>query len=60
MSYGKETYERKKRLKAERLLRDEEERDYAAKHQDKGELLVASIAASLETIADALSKMAEK
>lgn len=57
---GKEIYEKRKRLKAERLLRREERAALGDEKIDEGEILIASIAASFERIADALEKIAEK
>lgn len=60
MPTGKEIYERRKRLKAERLLRGEEEQAYSARHQDEGDLLIAALVASMESIAASLEKIANK
>lgn len=57
---GKEIYERRKRLKAERLLRQEEDAALRNSEVDEGEILIASIAASFERIADALEILAQK
>lgn len=57
---GKEIYERRKKLKAERLLRQEEDAALRNKEVDESEILIASIAASFERIADALETLAQK
>lgn len=57
---GKEIYERKKRLRAERLLRQEENAAQRQAKEDEGEFLIASLAASFERIADALEDLAKK
>ena len=57
---AKDIYDRRKRLKAERLLRAEEEQRYRDQYQDEGEILIACIAASLESIAESLAKIAAR
>ena len=57
---GKEIYERKKRLRAERLMREEESAAVADSRQDDEEILIASLVASFERIADALEKISTK
>ena len=60
MTTGKEIYERRKALQAERLLRLEEGGADMRRLQDEGEILMASLAASFERIADSLETIAEK
>lgn len=59
MTTGKAIYERRKALRAERYLREEEAGADARNLEDEGELLIASLAASFERIADALETMAQ-
>ena len=57
---GKEIYERKKRLRAERLLRQEEDLVEQRDRDDEVDFLVSSLAASFERIADALEALSQK
>jgi len=57
---GKEMYERKKRLKAERELRNQEAAMMRKNDQDEGELMLLAGIAALEAIADALNRIADK
>ena len=56
---GKEIYERKKRAKAERLMRHHERMLDNETKEDFGELLFASMADSFERIAGALERLAD-
>ncbi len=60
MTTGKAIYERRKSLQAERYLREEEAGANARLSHDEGEILMASLAASFERIADALETIAAK
>ncbi len=57
---GKAIYERRKSLQAERYLRQEEDGAEIRQREDDGEILMASLAASFERIADALETIAAK
>lgn len=58
MSTGKEIYEQRKRLAAERKLRDEEAAIMRSNDDEEGALLLAAGVMALEAIADALTKIA--
>ncbi len=60
MTTGKAIYERRKSLQAERYLRREEAGADARQSQDDGEILFASLVASLERIADSFEKMVQQ
>lgn len=51
---AKEIYDKRKRLRQERLLREEEYRATADEREDEMAFILISLAASLERIADAL------
>lgn len=57
---AKEIYDRRKRLKQERMLREEERAAMHDVERDETEILIASLAASLERIADALETMCKE
>ena len=57
---AKEIYDRKKRLKAERLLRNEEAAMMEDNRELEGEILVSAAVVALERIADALTVLAQK
>lgn len=57
---AKEIYDRRKRLAAERKLRQEEREALRDIERDEGEIIIASLAASLERIADAMERMAQR
>ena len=59
MTTGKAIYDRRKALQAERYLRQEQQGADSRHIQDEGEILLASLAASFERIADALEQMAQ-
>ena len=55
----KDIYDRKKRLAAERKLRNEEAAMCSSNRELDGEILIAGAVVALEKIADALVKIAE-
>jgi len=57
MTSAKNIYDRRKRLKNERLLREEESAALHRENEDENEILLASIATSFERIADALEQI---
>lgn len=57
---AKEIYDRKKRLKAERLLRNEEAALMDDNHDLDGDILISAAVVALERIADALAALAQK
>ena len=57
---AKEIYDRRKRLKSERMLREEERSAMHDMERDEAELLFASFVVSVERIADALERIAAK
>jgi len=60
MTTGKAIYDRRKALQAERYLRQEQAGADSRQLQDEGEILIASLAASFERIADALETIAQR
>lgn len=54
----KEIYDRRRRLKQERMLREEERNAMHDVDRDEAEILIASLAISMERIAAAMENMA--
>ncbi len=60
MPTAKEIYDRKKRLRHERDMRELENDAARQATVDEGEILIASLAVSMERIAAALEKMSQR